>query len=45
MDFDVELAKRQSADNPVYYVQYAHARIASIRSSRLKAMMKHEIQD
>jgi len=30
MDFDIELAKRQSADNPVYYVQYAHARIASI---------------
>jgi len=30
MDFDMELAKRQSADNPVYYVQYAHARIASI---------------
>jgi arginyl-tRNA synthetase len=30
MDFDVELAKRQSAENPVYYVQYAHARIAGI---------------
>ncbi|MCU0483760.1 MAG: arginine--tRNA ligase [Chloroflexi bacterium] len=30
IDFDVELAKRQSAENPVYYVQYAHARIASI---------------
>lgn len=30
MDFDLELAKRQSEDNPVYYVQYAHARIASI---------------
>jgi len=30
MDFDLELAKRQSLDNPVYYVQYAHARIASI---------------
>jgi arginyl-tRNA synthetase len=30
MDFDIELAKQQSADNPVYYVQYAHARIASI---------------
>ncbi len=30
MDFDIDLAKRQSADNPVYYVQYAHARIASI---------------
>ena len=30
MDFDLELAKKQSSDNPVYYVQYAHARIASI---------------
>ncbi|HJV36011.1 arginine--tRNA ligase [Geomonas sp.] len=30
LDFDLELAKRQSADNPVYYVQYAHARIKSI---------------
>jgi arginyl-tRNA synthetase len=30
MEFDLELAKRQSADNPVYYVQYANARIAGI---------------
>jgi len=30
MDFDIELAKRQSAENPVYYVQYAHARVAGI---------------
>jgi arginyl-tRNA synthetase len=30
MDFDMELAKKQSADNPVYYVQYAHARVCSI---------------
>ncbi|MBQ3377374.1 MAG: arginine--tRNA ligase [Synergistaceae bacterium] len=30
LDFDLELAKSQSSDNPVYYVQYAHARIASI---------------
>ncbi len=30
MDFDLELAKEQSNDNPVYYVQYAHARIAGI---------------
>jgi len=30
MDFDLELAKKESADNPDYYVQYAHARIASI---------------
>ena len=29
-DFDLELAKEQSSDNPVYYVQYAHARICSI---------------
>ncbi len=30
LDFDLELAKKQSIDNPVYYVQYAHARIASV---------------
>jgi arginyl-tRNA synthetase len=30
MDFDLELAKRESPENPVYYVQYAHARISSI---------------
>ncbi len=30
LDFDLELAKRQSNENPVYYVQYAHARICSI---------------
>ena len=30
MDFDLELAKRQSQENPVYYIQYAHARIAGI---------------
>jgi arginyl-tRNA synthetase len=30
LDFDLDLAKRQSSENPVYYVQYAHARICSI---------------
>ena len=30
LDFDLELAKEESADNPVYYIQYAHARICSI---------------
>jgi arginyl-tRNA synthetase len=30
MDFDLDLAKEQSSENPVYYVRYAHARIASI---------------
>ncbi len=32
LDFDLDLAKAQSSDNPVYYVQYAHARICSILS-------------
>ncbi len=32
LDFDLELAKRQSMENPVYYVQYAHARICSLLS-------------
>ncbi|MDD5593202.1 MAG: arginine--tRNA ligase [Candidatus Margulisbacteria bacterium] len=30
LDFDLELAKKKSADNPVYYLQYGHARICSI---------------
>ncbi|EMG38653.1 arginyl-tRNA synthetase [Desulfocurvibacter africanus PCS] len=30
LDFDLELVKQQSMDNPVYYVQYAHARIRSV---------------
>ncbi len=30
LDFDLEVAKKQSSENPVYYVQYAHARICSI---------------
>ncbi|GMV86785.1 MAG: arginine--tRNA ligase [Dehalococcoidia bacterium] len=30
MDFDLDLAKKQSSDNPVFYVQYAHARLCSI---------------
>jgi arginyl-tRNA synthetase len=30
LDFDLELAKQQSTDNPVFYAQYAHARIASV---------------
>ena len=32
LELDVELARRQSAENPVYYIQYAHARIASMLS-------------
>jgi arginyl-tRNA synthetase len=30
MEFDVELARRQSSENPVYYAQYAHARLANV---------------
>jgi len=30
LDFDIEVAKRESSENPVYYVQYAHARIMSL---------------
>jgi arginyl-tRNA synthetase len=30
LDFDLDLAKRQSSENPVFYVQYAHARVASL---------------
>ncbi len=34
LDLDLGLAQQQSAENPVYYVQYAHARIASILQKR-----------
>ena len=34
MDFDLDLAVSQSNENPVYYAQYAHARISSILTSR-----------
>ena len=30
LDFDLDLAKSQSKDNPVYYIQYAHARVCSV---------------
>jgi arginyl-tRNA synthetase len=37
IDFDIELAKKQSAENPVYYVQYAHARASSILRNAAQA--------
>ena len=40
LDFDLDLAKEQSSDNPVYYVQYAHARINSILKATGKALPK-----
>jgi len=42
LDFDLELAKKHSSDNPVYYVQYAHARISSILREAGKAGFKAE---
>jgi arginyl-tRNA synthetase len=39
LEFDIELAKKESSDNPVFYIQYAHARICSIHKfSRKKAL-------
>lgn len=40
LDFDLELAKKQSNENPVYYVQYAHARICSILRMAAERGMK-----
>jgi arginyl-tRNA synthetase len=37
LDFDIDLAKRQAPENPVFYVQYAHARLASIFREAAKA--------
>ncbi len=34
LDFDLDLAKSESADNPVYYIQYAHARVCSVEKQR-----------
>lgn len=43
LDFDVELAKKQSQENPVYYVQYAHARICSVfKKAKEKGIEKIE---
>ncbi len=43
MDFDMRLAKERSAKNPVYYVQYAHARLSSILNKARKANYKLQI--
>ena len=33
LDFDLELAKSRTNENPVYYIQYAHARVASVHEA------------
>lgn len=45
MEFDIDLAKRQSNENPVYYVQYAHARIAGILTQAAERGLKFEEGD
>ncbi len=42
IDFDIELAKRESSENPVYYVQYAHARCSSILRNATVAGLEPE---
>ena len=43
MEFDLALATRESQDNPVYYVQYAHARICSILRQAAEKAIKADI--
>ena len=45
MDFDLDLAKSQSNDNPVYYIQYAHARICSVINQLSEKELKHDIEN
>ncbi|MCA9407438.1 MAG: arginine--tRNA ligase [Candidatus Omnitrophica bacterium] len=39
LDFDLELAKKQTPENPVYYIQYAHARVYSINNNAREAQV------
>ncbi len=45
MDFDIDLAKRQSSENPVYYVQYAHARSTGILNQATERGLHYEDGD
>jgi len=42
LDFDLDLAKSQTADNPVYYVQYAHARVCSVMRQLAERGLEHD---
>ncbi|MBI2104727.1 MAG: arginine--tRNA ligase [Candidatus Omnitrophica bacterium] len=44
LDFDLELAKAQSQENPVYYVQYAHARICSILAKSARRFRRPDLR-
>lgn len=45
LDFDLELAKAESNDNPVYYIQYAHARISSLIKKMGEESLKHKMSN
>ncbi len=45
LDFDLDLAKSQSSDNPVYYVQYAHARVCSVLRQAAEKQISVSISD
>lgn len=45
LDFDLDLAKSQSSDNPVYYVQYAHARVCSVLRQASDKKISVDISD
>ncbi len=42
LDFDLELAKRRTTENPVFYIQYAHARVASVVRQLAERGLVHE---
>jgi arginyl-tRNA synthetase len=43
LDFDMELAKARSNDNPVYYIQYAHARVSSVLRQLHERGLQHDV--
>ena len=45
LEFDLELAKKQTAENPVYYIQYAHARVHSINKKVKELKLKSKQKD
>jgi len=44
LDFDLELAKSRSNDNPVYYIQYAHARVASVMKQLVDRSLTYDAE-
>lgn len=45
LDFDLDLAKSESSDNPVYYIQYAHARICSVLRQLAEKQIEHDLEN